>query len=132
MGHNNPLKNENGEIRKAGCVVLDEDNNVLLIGDLDGNWSFPKGHAEEGEVSEMVALREVKEETGIDVEIIKRLSDITYKHGKSGEVIRIEMFLARPLNMEIVPEKDTKVKFFTIEQAKEIIYPNLAFILNEL
>lgn len=132
MGHNNPLKNESGEIRKAGCIVLDKDNNVLLVGDLDGNWSFPKGHTEQGEVSEMVALREVKEETGIDVEIIKRLSDITFKHGKSGEMIRIDMFLARPLNMEIIPEKGICAKFVTIEQAKEIIYPNLAFILDTL
>ena len=38
----------------------------LLIRDSYQNWGFPKGHLETGERSEDAALREVREETGID------------------------------------------------------------------
>jgi 8-oxo-dGTP pyrophosphatase MutT (NUDIX family) len=39
----------------------------LLIRDSYQNWGFPKGHLESGERAEDAALREVREETGIDV-----------------------------------------------------------------
>lgn len=131
--HINPIKNENNEIVKAGCLILNEEGHVLLVGDIEGkNWAFPKGHAEEGETIEQVALREAKEETGLTVQLLKRLSDITYTHGKTGELIRIAMFLAKPLELEIVAEQGTQVKFFDTEQAKSILRPNLNFILDEL
>ena len=38
----------------------------LLIKDSYQNWGFPKGHLENGERAEDAALREVREETGID------------------------------------------------------------------
>ena len=38
----------------------------LLIKDSYQNWGFPKGHLESGERAEDAALREVREETGID------------------------------------------------------------------
>lgn len=131
--HYNPIRNKNNEILKAGCVILNDKREVLLIGNLEGNkWAFPKGHAEEGETMEQVALREIKEETGLTVKLLKSLSDITYNHGKTGEPIRITMFLADPLGYEITPEPETQVKFFRIEEAKQILRPNLAFILDEL
>jgi 8-oxo-dGTP pyrophosphatase MutT (NUDIX family) len=53
----------------AGGVVyrLHEGHALfLLIRDSYQNWGFPKGHLESGERSEDAALREVREETGID------------------------------------------------------------------
>lgn len=38
----------------------------LLIKDSYQNWGFPKGHLESGERAEDAALREVREETGLD------------------------------------------------------------------
>ena len=41
---------------------------ILLIKHVNsGHWSFPKGHVEAGETEVETALREIKEETGIDV-----------------------------------------------------------------
>jgi len=42
----------------------------LVIEDHNGNIGFPKGHMEEGENEFQTALREVKEETGIEASII--------------------------------------------------------------
>jgi 8-oxo-dGTP pyrophosphatase MutT (NUDIX family) len=41
-------------------------------------WCLPKGLIEEGETVEEAALREVKEETGLDGEIIGRVGEIHY------------------------------------------------------
>ncbi len=52
-----PLRREGGEWQ------------VFLIHHAKGgHWGFPKGHAEEGEEPLQTALRELKEETGLDVE----------------------------------------------------------------
>ena len=53
----------------AGGVVFRLDGGMplfLLIRDSYQNWGFPKGHLESGEGAEAAALREVREETGID------------------------------------------------------------------
>lgn len=44
------------------------DNEILLVrGKKTGIWSFPKGHLSGGETGQQCALRELKEETGIDL-----------------------------------------------------------------
>ena len=55
-------------------------------------WTIPKGHVEAGESSEMTAVREVREETGIDAEIEDRLGDVTYWYARrdaDGRPVRI-------------------------------------------
>ena len=55
--------------KSCGCIIID-NNMVLIIFRKDKNfWEFPKGHVEEGETEVETALREVKEEVGLDVEI---------------------------------------------------------------
>jgi len=52
----------------------------------DGFWSLPKGHAKPGETELESALRETKEETGIDLEKqkgkISKLGTFAYPNGK--------------------------------------------------
>ena len=43
-----------------------------------GDWSLPKGHIEAGESHEQAALREVKEETGIDARIVSPIGEVVY------------------------------------------------------
>ena len=137
MTEHNKIKNENNETVKAGCVVVNDKNEVLLVGDKEGKiWTFPKGHAENDETLEQVALREVQEETGYEVEIEKRLSDLTYTHGETGELIRVAMFKARPVK-ELTKrleeeEKYSQSAWFSLEKAKEILYYNLAFLLEKI
>ena len=54
--------------KSCGCIII-ENNKVLLIHQTKGHWGFPKGHIEENETEFDTALREVKEETNLDVEI---------------------------------------------------------------
>ena len=54
----------------AGGIVLRQPDGVeerfLLIRDSYRNWGFPKGHLETDEPPDAAALREVREETGLD------------------------------------------------------------------
>lgn len=129
--HQDKINNEAGETVKAGCVVVN-GNKVLLVSNQDKTvYSFPKGHAEDGETAEQVALRETLEETGYKVKITRQLPDVTYNHGETGEPIRVTMFLAEPLE-KVSNESEELWEWMDISKAKELIYPNLVSILNEV
>jgi len=75
----------------AGGVVLrgtEHGTEVALLGRAnDGSWVFPKGTPTHGESLEQTALREVSEETGLDVRIIRPLGEMTYTFAAGGERI---------------------------------------------
>lgn len=58
------------EIEKScGCIITKDDKVLLICArDDDGKrfWSFPKGHQEDGESDVETAIRETREETGLD------------------------------------------------------------------
>jgi len=44
---------------------------LMLKHRLGGHWSFPKGHVEDGETETQTALREVREETGLNINLLE-------------------------------------------------------------
>ncbi len=87
----------------AGGVVLDEDGRVLLIRARDlrnrAVWTLPKGALAPGERSAEAALREVREETGYQCELVRELEPVTYWFQRQGRRIRktVRWFLMRPV-----------------------------------
>ncbi len=73
----------------AGGVVLrrgEHGDEVALLGRVnDGSWVFPKGTPTAGESLEETAVREVREETGLDVRILRPLGEMTYSFAAGGE-----------------------------------------------
>jgi 8-oxo-dGTP pyrophosphatase MutT (NUDIX family) len=61
----------------AGGLVTN-DKNELLIMFRRGRWDLPKGKLDEGETIEECALREVREETGIENLELGNLVGVTY------------------------------------------------------
>ena len=66
----------------AGGVVFGDDDRIVLLGFSTPNgvrrWSLPKGALEPGETPEQAAVREVREETGLDAAIIAKVATIDY------------------------------------------------------
>jgi 8-oxo-dGTP pyrophosphatase MutT (NUDIX family) len=63
----------------AGGVLI-KDNQVLTIKWLSQHTiEFPKGTIDDGETAAETAIREVKEETGYDGEIIDELGNVVYE-----------------------------------------------------
>lgn len=72
------------EILAAGGIVLDNDTGtprVLVVHRPSyDDWSFPKGKLDPGETVEEAALRELKEETGLECRIIRKLATTRYDY----------------------------------------------------
>jgi 8-oxo-dGTP pyrophosphatase MutT (NUDIX family) len=51
---------------------------VVIIRTHEGRWQLPKGWIEDGEPAEAAAVREVREEAGIDAEVVAPLGTIEY------------------------------------------------------
>lgn len=61
---------------RVSVVVISPDKKILLVRHRKGNrqyWVLPGGRLEYGETFEECAVREIKEETGLDVEVVRFL-----------------------------------------------------------
>ena len=75
----------------AGGIILKKEDGVLKVlvtqHSKHKGWDFPKGHIELGESSEVAALREVAEETGVKAEIIERAEETKYFYWEEGSKV---------------------------------------------
>ena len=95
--------------KSCGCIIIN-DNKVLLVYEKRGNfWGFPKGHVEKGETEIETALREVKEEVGLDVKINEnKRYFLNYQINNEIDKTTI-LYLAKPLNT-IVSMQETEIE----------------------
>ena len=69
------------EVSAGGVVFRLRDGGgfeVVLIRTHEGRWQLPKGWVEAGEAMEQTAVREVREEAGVDAEPVGPLGTIEY------------------------------------------------------
>lgn len=58
-------------VPSASAIVTDEQGRILLVKRRDNTlWALPGGGHDIGETIEQTAIREVKEETGLDVQVV--------------------------------------------------------------
>ncbi|MBU3674445.1 MAG: NUDIX hydrolase [Solirubrobacteraceae bacterium] len=65
-------------IEAAGGVVIRDGKVAVVHRDRYDDWSLPKGKLDKGESFEQAALREVLEETGLQVELGEELEPVSY------------------------------------------------------
>ena len=124
----------------AGCLVRASfpDGLRFLLVHPSGNynrrapWSIPKGELDPGESLEDCAVRETREETGLESRILAPLGEVVY--GKSRK--RVVAFLAEVLSATqdtVLPcgswEVD-RVEFLTLDDARARIHPDQAPLLD--
>lgn len=106
-------KLRNAEIEKLSClyekscgaIVIYKQGDrckILLVRNHNGrNYSFPKGHVEQGETEQETAIREVREETGLDIRIIDSFREVAdyCPFGKIRK--RVVFFMAQTMSNKV-------------------------------
>ena len=94
----------------CGAIVFNENTEkILLVKMHNGNWGFPKGHIENNETKEETAIREVHEETNVNIKIIPNFErEIKYIPNEK-TIKKVTIFAG------ITQEEDVKIDTFEIE-----------------
>lgn len=91
--------------RAAGVVVYTYQNDeihYLLVQSLKfGHYGFPKGHVDGNETDEETALREVYEETGLEVTVSEHFKAQTSYKLPSGDFKEVVYFLGHVMDPKI-------------------------------
>ena len=84
-------------------------------------WGLPKGLVERGERHEEAALREVREETGLEAEILHDLGEISYFFSWAGARVRkvVHFFLMAATGGDVSEHDDEmeEVRWFALDEA---------------
>ncbi|MDX1771563.1 MAG: NUDIX hydrolase [Planococcaceae bacterium] len=105
-------------IVSAATIVINDKNEILLIKGPRRGWEMPGGQVEEGESLQDAAIRETKEESGIDIEVTKFCGVF---QNVSGSICNT-LFLATPIGGELTTSPESlEVGFFPIQQALEMV-----------
>lgn len=120
--------------KSCGCVVI-KDKKILVIYQIDGFWGFPKGHVEENETELQTAIREVKEETNLDVKVDERKRYIIEYLTEEGSEKQVIYFVAKVIGGEIKPQEIEikEIAWLDFEDAINIVtYDNTKEMLRNI
>ena len=102
-------------MEKSCGTITFKDNRVLMVKQNIGNWSFPKGHVEDGETEEDTAIRETYEETGVKVKIIDVNNNFSMEYPIKNHLKKVILFLA-----EVIDDKNMRPQEIEISQVEWI------------
>jgi len=127
------------QIKVLVAAIIEKEGKILLVqeGDKDcyGDWNLPTGHLEPNEDIFAGTLREIKEETGYEAEIVDLVR--IYEYEKEGDNKFRFTFSARIISGEENPGHDIlKIKWFSKEELEimkdsEFRNKNLKKMLND-
>ena len=118
----------------AGGLVISESNPSLIAlishknrgGGLD--WVIPKGHVELGENYLQTAVREIREETGIESKILEKIGEISYSFKIGPKRIRktVHHYLLQQIGGSLNAHSDptgevVDVKWFDVGTLEEVL-----------
>lgn len=105
-------------IISAATIVVNDDKELLLIKGPRRGWEMPGGQVEEGESLREAAIRETKEESGIDIEVTKFCG--IFQNVKGG--VCNTLFLGKPIGGNPTTSAESlEVGFFPIEEALDMV-----------
>jgi len=80
----------------VSCALIISHNGEVLVAQRSLNmhlplkWEFPGGKVEPGESARECLIREIREELGVEIKIVKKMSPVVYDQGK--QIIRLIPF----------------------------------------
>ncbi len=112
---------------------------LIRVRRVDGDaWAIPKGWVEKGEDLEHTAVREVREETGLDAKVLRKLGEITYefysKADRNRIVKTVHLFLMECLGGNTADHDDEveEVRWFPLGDAlRTLTYKNEREVLEK-
>lgn len=121
------------EVSAGGLVISNQNPGlVALISHRNrgggSDWCIPKGHVELGENYLQTAIREVREETGIDGKVLEKIGEISYSFKIGPKRIRktVHHYLLEQTGGELTFSGDPTgevldVQWFEIAQLDEVL-----------
>ncbi len=131
------FQNDMNYQKSCGAVVVDttgEQPWYLCVLQSAGHWSLPKGRVDEDENEKVTAAREIKKETGLDVEFMGEFRAEARYSPKSGVMKTVVFFLAKPMGGTLAPNMDDirACEWLTLDEAKgRLVYDDMKDILDE-
>lgn len=122
----------NKEISAGGVIVhkTPKGTVVLVMKDLKGMWTFPKGKIEDGEELASTATREIAEEVGLKrLKLISPLKPTSYWYFRGKPIrktVHYFLFVSATLQKPVVQTEEgiTEAKWVPFEEAASLIgYP---------
>lgn len=122
----------------CGAVVFRKEDSeikyLLIRNKRSAHWGFPKGHVEPGETKEETAIREVLEETGLNINVLpdfEKKSEYTIQ-GKIEKSVSIFLAETSEVDYKLQEEEIEECGWFSYENAlKTLNYENDKLILND-
>lgn len=115
------------------AVVFNESGEILMVKEkIDGCWSLPGGWADVGHSPAEVAVKEVQEETGLDVKTVRLLAVIdkrNHPHPPEGWYVYKIFILCEKIGGEIVRNtiETSDVQYFSLENLPRLSEPRNVF-----
>lgn len=124
--------------KSCGAIVYRKfhgNTEILLIRHIkSGYWSFPKGHVEAGETEAETAMREIKEETNIDVLIDTGFRETVSFSPRRDTSKTVVYFVAKALNSDTKPQEEeiSEIRWVEIGQAlSHLTYDNDKLVVTK-
>lgn len=105
----------------GGIVHRADTGRVLLVRARPAphDWVLPKGRIEAGETPEQTAVREVREEAGVEATVIERLGEIEMVK-PNGRDARVVCFLMRFVR-EVPADEDREILWCSLDEAVGLV-----------
>ena len=114
--------------KSCGAIIYNNNKEVLIVKHNAGHWDFPKGHMEYQEDEFQTAIREVKEETNLDVELFKEYRYEIHYSPKENVDKTVVFFLAKNKSNTLI-KQDCEIQnigWFEYKEALNILTYDIA------